>query len=240
MNILITGGVSGLGKAITKKLAMEFTGKTVYATYHSSQSAAKELEQEFNNVKGIHCDFTSAESVSSLLNQLESLQLEIVINNALTGIEQKHFHKIPASFFIQSFQNNIMPAIQIAQILIPYFRKQKSGRFINILSSYVIGAPPLGMSEYVAAKCYLNSLSNSWAAENAKYNISSNCLSPTIMRTGLTKETDDRIFEEIEAASLLKRLLTIEETAEAVYSLCNASAKVNGKNIEVSAGEKWI
>ncbi|MFZ9847534.1 MAG: SDR family NAD(P)-dependent oxidoreductase [Flavobacteriales bacterium] len=239
MNILVTGGVSGLGKAITQKLAKEFPHKTVYATYHSSQSAAQELERAFSNVKGIHCDFTSAESVGSLLSQLESLQLEIVVNNALTGIEQKHFHKIAPSFFVESFQNNIMPAIQIAQVLIPYFRKQKSGRFINILSSYVIGTPPLGMSEYVAAKCYLHSLSNSWAAENSKYNIVSNCLSPSIMRTGLTKETDERIFEEIEAASALKRLLTVEETAEAVHYLCNASAEVNGKNIEVSAGDKW-
>jgi NAD(P)-dependent dehydrogenase (short-subunit alcohol dehydrogenase family) len=239
MNILITGGVSGLGKAITQKLAKEYPHKTVYATYHSSQSAAQELERTFSNVKGIHCDFTSTESVGSLLSQLESMQLEIVVNNALTGIEQKHFHKIAPSFFIESFQNNIMPAIQIAQVLIPYFRKQKSGRFINILSSYVIGTPPLGMSEYVAAKCYLHSLSNSWAAENAKYNIISTSLSPSIMRTGLTKETDERIFEEIEAASALKRLLTVEETAEAVHYLCNASTEVNGKNIEVSAGDKW-
>jgi 3-oxoacyl-[acyl-carrier protein] reductase len=239
MNILVTGGVSGLGRAITTKLASEFPAKTVFATYHSSQTAAQELEQTFQNVKTIQCDFTSTESVFALLQQLESLQLGIVVNNALTGIEQKHFHKIDASFFVKSFQNNIVPAIQIAQLLIPYFRKQKYGKFINVLSSYVIGTPPLGMSEYVASKCYLHSLSNSWAIENAKYNITSNCLSPSIMRTGLTKETDERIFEEIEAASPLKRLLTVDETADAVLYLCNVSIEVNGQNIEVSAGDKF-
>ncbi len=237
MNILVTGGVSGLGKAISEKLAKEYPESTVYATYFSSSTAAQNLEQSYSNIKTIQCDFASPESLTALIEKFPSMNLGIVVNNALTGIESKHFHKIDSSFFVHSFQNNVLPVIQIAQNMIPLFRKQKYGKFITVLSSYILDTPPLGMSEYVAAKCYLHSLSNSWAAENAKYGITANCLSPSIMRTGLTSDTDERIFEELEQASPLKRLLTVEETANAVFYLSKAGSELNGQNLKVEAGD---
>ena len=239
MNILVTGGVSGLGRAISEKLAKEYPNRIVYATYFSSKSGAQLLESSFSNIKTISCDFSSTESVDLLISRLPDLNIEILVNNALTGIESKHFHKIESSFFVESFQKNILPVIRLSQALIPLFRKQKRGKFITILSSYILDAPPLGMSEYVAAKCYLHSLSNSWAAENAKYGITANCLSPSIMRTGLTSDTDERVFEELELASPLKRLLTVEETANAVYYLSTKGTELNGVNLKVEAGDKF-
>ena len=237
MNILVTGGVSGLGKAISEKLAKEYPHRIIYATYFSSVSAAQAIENSYKNIKTIQCDFGSQESVDGLLQRLPELNLEIVVNNALTGIESKHFHKIDSNFFVESFVKNVLPVIRISQVLIPLFRKQKQGKFITILSSYILQSPPLGMSEYVAAKCYLHSISNSWAAENAKYGIAANCLSPSIMRTGLTSDTDERVFEELEQASPLKRLLTVEETANAVFYLSKAGSELNGQNLKVEAGD---
>ena len=47
MNVLITGGASGLGAAITRILAADAANK-IYFTYCSSSEAAKQLEEEFS------------------------------------------------------------------------------------------------------------------------------------------------------------------------------------------------
>ena len=91
------------------------------------------------------------------------------------------------------------------------------------------------MSEYVASKNYLLSLSKSWATENAKFNISANCISPSMMLTNLTSDTDERIVEEMQNAHPLKKLITPVEVAESINYLINASQQINGTNMIMNA-----
>lgn len=234
MNYLVTGGASGLGLAITRALAGKQDG-TVYFTWNRSSGTAAALETEYSNVKGIHCDFTNPESVAQLLHQMEQMQLEVLINNAFSGMEMNYFHKTDASYFEQGFIRNVMPVIRMTQQAISLFRKQKSGKIITVLTSYLINKPPIGLSEYVASKNYLLSLSKSWAIENARFNITSNCISPSTMQTGLTATTDERVIEEMISSHPLKRLLTPGEVADAVVFLSQASQHLNGENIVINA-----
>ena len=66
MKILITGGASGLGEAITRRLARDVANE-VWFTYRSSAAKAHELEREFANARGIRCDFTSTDDMAALL-----------------------------------------------------------------------------------------------------------------------------------------------------------------------------
>lgn len=234
MNTLVTGGASGLGLAITRRLAKEQTG-TVYFTWHRSSEMALALEKEFPNVKGVVCDFTNNESVTQLLAAMNQMELHVIVNNAFSGMEMNYFHKTDASYFEQNFSRNVMPVIRITQQAIHLFRKQKSGKIITILSSYLINKPPIGLSEYVASKNYLLSLSKSWAVENGRFNITSNCISPSTMQTALTASTDERVMEEMINVHPLKRLITPEEVADTVAYLTQASAHLNGENIVLNA-----
>ena len=156
MNILITGGASGLGKSITQKLASNSEDK-VYFTFHKSTFSAKEIEVNYNNTSSIQCDFTNAKEFEAFLTLIKDLDIDILINNAFaTEITLQHFHKIDVSLFVNNFLANIVPTILITQQMILNFRKKKSGKIINILSSYLIDNPPIGCSEYVAGKAYLN------------------------------------------------------------------------------------
>jgi len=237
MNILITGGVSGLGKAISEKLAIAYPDKIIYATFCSSEEAAQKMETAFKNIKTIKCDFTSASEVLNLAKLLGEWNLGYLVNNAITGMDQNYFHKTDPEYFLNSFKSNILPTIQITQACLSIFRKQKFGKIVNILSSAIVNTPPIGMSEYAASKAYLRSLSNSWAVENIKFNVSSNSVSPAMMRTTLTSYRDERLFEEMIAQHPLKKLVTLEEVAESVLFLCNASQHVNGVNLLMNAGE---
>jgi len=239
MNILITGGASGLGASIVKKLAAE-NSHTIYFTYSMSEEAAKEIEAGYPNTKAIKCDFTNQGSVESLLAQIPDINPDVLINNANGGIHKEHFYKTDHTVFSESFEQNIIPAIRITQEAIKVFRKKKFGKIINIISSYVVNKPPTGLSEYVANKAYLLSLSKSWANELIRFNITSNCISPSFMLTGLTSDTDQRIIDQMTEDHPLKKLLTTEEVADTVLFFTAASQHINGVNLLMNAGNDVV
>jgi NAD(P)-dependent dehydrogenase (short-subunit alcohol dehydrogenase family) len=189
------------------------------------------LEQEFQNSHGIFCDFSDSGSISKLINSIDDLQLDALVNNAITGIETNHFHKLTKDFFLESFRKNILPVISITQAAILHFRKKKSGKIVTVLTQYLEGKPPIGMSEYIAEKNYLLALSKSWATENEKFGISANCISPSFMYTGLTANTDERVLEEIANQRHDKKLLTTEDAAEGIVYFLQSPASVTGQNL---------
>lgn len=236
MKILITGGASGLGAAITKELA-KYPSNFVYFTYNSSAAASKLIEEEFNNTKGIKCDFTSKDDLEELLLKVKELDLSVLINNAYIGpIDSQYFHKIQNNNFQTNFEKNILPTLSLTQEVIKYFRKKKTGKIITILTSYLYNTPPIGMAVYTGNKAYLKQQTKVWAMENIKFKITSNSISPSIMQTDLTKDVDERILEQMTSAHPLKTLLTVQEVAHAVHFLTEASNHINGVDIPLNAG----
>lgn len=235
--ILITGGATGLGRSITEALCA-FPEYEVYFTYFRSQASANEIAARFSNAHAIKCDLTDTAELTKLTEQIKLLNLDVLINNALPfKIDQIHFHKLPLDSFTGGFMQNIVPVISLTQAAITVFRKKKSGKIITVLTSSVLNKPPIGFSEYTAAKAYLLSLAKSWATEYAALNITSNCISPSFMLTNLTKSMDDRVIEESTGKHPLKKLLTTDEAAQTVVYLVGASSHVNGINIAINAAE---
>lgn len=234
MKILLTGGASGLGEAITKKLAL-FDERTVYFTYCKSKENASNIESQYKNTRALYCDFNDSVSVNDLIRQMASLDMDVLVNNATLGMIKNHFYKIPSQDFLKSFQENVLPVIQLTQEAIKQFRKKKFGKIITILSSAIVNKPPLGWAEYTANKAYLLSLSKSWAVENANFNITSNCISPSLMRTQLTSDIDERVVEMMTNGHPLKKLLTPAEVAEAVSFLVTCTNQINGTNLVINA-----
>lgn len=236
MNVLITGGGSGLGEAITKTLAQE-EANMVYFTFSNSEANAKIIEQQFDRTRAIRCNFINETEVSQLANTIPDLDVDVLINNAYWDTALRtHFHKVPNGDFLKDFANNIIPTIRITQATIAHFRKKKRGKIITILTSGLTGNPPMGWSCYTANKAYLASLSKSWAMENVKFNITSNSVSPSFMRTNLTADIDERIIDNMITNHPLKSLLTIEEVAETVHFLTKTSTHVNGIDLVINHG----
>lgn len=229
MNILITGGSSGLGAELVKTLASD-KENTVFFTYANSKENAQLLERTFDNAHALHLDFADTDSVNQLVQKIKELDFNVLINNAYTSITKAHFNKMGDNVFGDSFMLNVIPTLKITQEAINVFRKKKFGKIINILTS-AIEKPPIGWSEYAANKAYLLSMSKSWGIENIKFNITSNCVSPGFMETGFNKDVDERILEDMRQNHPLKKLLTVEETAEAVLYMMKLSQQFNGINL---------
>lgn len=235
MNILVTGGASGLGLSITRLLASDKKNK-VHFTYCKSTEQARILMSENENVNGIFCDFTKSESLENLVAYIGSIHLDVLINNAYVGpLMTKRFTDVSPKNWLEGFSNNILPTLQITQSVISKFKVQKSGKIITILSSVVLGIPPIGWSQYCSEKSYLNAMCKSWASENITYNITSNAVSPSYMKTGIHGEQDERILEILKNQHPLKSLLSTDETASIIAFLVNCTQQMNGVNIPVQA-----
>lgn len=234
MNILITGGASGLGQAITRRLANDTTNN-IFITFARSAEQAETLAREFRNVTPLACDFCDEKAVDELVARVASLDLDALVNNALAIYTLAHFHKLSAEHLRNGFTENVLPVLRITQAALHQFRRKRFGSILTILSSYAAGNPPIGLSEYVAAKSYLLSMSKSWALENARYNITANCISPSFMLTAMNRYVDDRVIQDMIDSHPLKTLLTPDEVADAARFLLGASRHINGINLVMNA-----
>ena len=236
MNILITGGASGLGEAITRSLAKD-QDNLIYFTYSMSKPNAEKIEDEFKNTLAIKCNYNVGTELESLLKRIEEFDLDILINNAYAGeFIHTYFHQIPADVFFNDFKENIIPTIEITQKAIAFFRKKKRGKIITILTAGLLNVPPIGSAVYIANKAYLEKLTKVWASENSKFNITSNSVSPSFMKTKLADKIDERVIEQIIDNHPLKKLLKVDEVAESVHYLVYASPQINGVDIVINSG----
>ncbi len=217
MNILVTGGASGLGEALTRKLAGD-DKNAVFITYCRSEEKAEALKKEFSNVRIFHCDFSKKESVEALVAQMAAMDLDALINNAISGLDIVRFHEAKPEYFLERFQTNVLPVITLTGEAIRNFRTKGKGKIVTILTAMLDEKPPTGFSEYVASKAYLAALSRSWAAENGRWNIAVHSVSPAFMRTELTDKMDPLL-----RTALAKNAIEPAGVAEVVHAVLSES-----------------
>lgn len=238
MNVFLTGGASGLGLEIFQRLSQ--AGHHVTFTYNRSSEQAEKNLIAFPNSNKIQCDFTNQNSVDDLVNKLDEIEVDVLINNALPLLNAIQFQKTKIPALIESFNSTVIPVLKLTQACITNFRKKRSGRIIVLLTSYLINKPPVGYSEYVANKAYLHSMAKSWANENSKFGIVVNCISPSIMRTSLNRDVDERLMVNLESNNPLGQLLTVTELGEVVEFLLNSPRQLTGCNLVINGGENVI
>lgn len=231
MNILVTGGSSGLGKAIVKKLSSD-NNNYIFLTYNKSVESANKICSIYPNVTAIKCDFTNKSELDNFLENFKSLNVDVLINNFYSWPKNplmpgtfltKNFHKIDANTYVDEFKNNIIPTILITKEAIKHFRKNKFGKIITVLSSY-LESPTIGSSVYISNKNYLKGLAKVWAIENVNFNITSNTISPSFMLTPHTLKMDQRLIEQFQNNTDM--LMTVEDVSDKIFDfLKNADTK---------------
>lgn len=239
MNVIVTGGSSGLGKAIVEQIS--FISDSVHFTYRSHEDEAKKIEHENSKVHAIYCDFENEKSIEEFIGAIDEIKPDVLINNAYGGYTMgDYFYRTPIDDFEKAFRCNVLPLIRITQSAIKIFRKKRSGKIITILSSAIVGTPPMGYSVYAATKAYIAQLAKQWSKEYIQYGITSNAVSPDFMLTELTKQTNEMVVEQLLEQSPLKTILTVDEVAEIVVKLADSSNYINGVNIPINAGSNIL
>ena len=164
-------------------------------------------------------------------------RIDVVVNNA--GILRDRF------FFNMSIEEwkavidvHLNGSFYVARAAAPYFKSQASGRYINMTStSGLVGN--FGQANYSAAKMGIVGLSKSMALDMAKYNVTSNCISPfawSRMIGTIPAETPDQQAR----VAKLKSMETAKIAPLAVYLASEASQAVTGQIFAVRANEIFL
>ena len=164
-------------------------------------------------------------------------RIDVVVNNA--GILRDRF------FFNMSIEEwkavidvHLNGSFYVARAAAPYFKSQASGRYINMTStSGLVGN--FGQANYSAAKMGIVGLTKSMALDMAKYNVTSNCISPfawSRMIGTIPAETPDQQAR----VEKLKSMETAKIAPLAVYLASEASQAVTGQIFAVRANEIFL
>ncbi|MCX2742807.1 SDR family oxidoreductase [Mangrovivirga sp. M17] len=187
--VLITGSSSGIGKA-----AVNFFATKEWCVAATMRNPEKEPDfKKSDNVKIFKLDVTNRDEVKNCIKDVinEFGKIDVLVNNAGYGLIGPLELGAPKQVKKQ-IETNIIGVINVTQVIIPYFRKQKSGRIINVSS--VAGKVALPFhSFYNATKFAVEGLSESLMYELKPFNIKVKLIEPGAIKTRFYDESMDSV-----------------------------------------------
>lgn len=214
---LITGGTSGIGKAICEVLASK--GYCVYGTGRSvdndsEQGSYRLLQMDVN-------DYSSVKAAVHYLHQKEG-RIDILVNNAGLGMAGALEDSV-VSETIEIFNTNVAGIIRTVQLVLPKMREQKSGLIINVSSvGGLMGLPYRGI--YSASKSAVETISESLSQEVMQFGIKVVIIEPGDFNTSINQ---NRKVSEKAHSSVYK------EDFDRIYSLINEEVSQGGNPHEI-------
>ncbi|HHT7190938.1 TPA: oxidoreductase [Bacillus cereus] len=184
---VITGASSGFGLLTTIELAEK--DYFVIATMRNLEKQANLISQAtqlnlLQNITVQQLDVTDQNSIHNFQLYIKEInRVDLLINNA--GYANGGFvEEIPVEEYRKQFETNLFGAISITQLVLPYMRKQKNGKIINISSiSGQVGFP--GLSPYVSSKYALEGWSESLRLEVKPFGIDVALVEPGSYNTNI-------------------------------------------------------
>lgn len=238
----VTGGASGIGRAIADRLAEE--GARLAIADLDVEGAIRAATEIGRGVLGIQVDISNSGSVYSAVAQAVAAlgPIDVLVNNA--GWEK-------AGPFVNSSEEtwdkllaiNLRGPITCARAVLDQMIERRRGKILSIASDAGrVGSS--GEAVYAAAKAGIIGFSKSLAREVARYGINVNVVAPGPTDTPLFAELvrgNAKLGAALEHASPFGRLATPAEIAAAVAFLASDDANfVTGQTLSVSGGLTMI
>jgi len=239
---LITGGTSGIGRAVARKLAqldvrVLVVGRNVARgekTVGEIQSAGGQADFIASDLR----DAASAREVAAKAIKLGNGHVDILINNA--GVFPfAPTHETSEELFDQVYALNVKVPYFLVAELAPLMAKRGKGAIVNI-STMVADYGMSGMSLYGSSKAAVNLLTKAWAAEYGRSGVRVNTVSPGPTRTDGTESMGESL-DRLAAVAPVGRPATADEIAEAVVFLATDRASfIQGTKLAVDGGRTAI
>jgi 2-keto-3-deoxy-L-fuconate dehydrogenase len=242
---LITGGGSGIGKAIAKTFAMQ--GSYVYILDYNEKAAA-EVVLEINNQgyksEAYKCDVSKSEEVLTVIEKISQQSLiDILVNNAgvahVGNIEMCKEEDLDRLYNI-----NIKGVFNCLKACIPLMKINGGGVVLNLASI----ASSVGISDrfaYSMTKGAVLTMTYAIAKDYIEHNIRCNCISPARVHTpfvdGFIKKNfpgkEDEIFEKLSKTQPIGRMGKPQEIADLALFLCSDEASfITGSDYGIDGG----
>ena len=240
LTVLVTGAASGMGRATARVFAAE--GAHVAVTDYSAEGAesvAAEITARGEVAKAWRLDVANGDEIKAVVNDVAGHFgcLDIVINNAGISVRVAIDDDGYDDAWAKGLAVLLTAQQRVIRAALPYLRKSRSPRIVNIASTEALGATALH-SPYAAAKAGVTGLTRSLAVELGRDGITVNCICPGPIETAMTA----RISDEHKAVyarrrTALGRYGAPEEVAHMTLSLCLPAASfLTGAVIPIDGG----
>ncbi len=248
---IVTGGGSGLGRAIAHRLAAEGSIVIVADINEDRMNAVVgEITSSGGRSAGYRVDVTNQGDLQKFMSDTAHSHgtIDILVNNA--GVTRyQAFPTIGDEVWDAVLNLDLKAVFYCAQAAAPHMVRQRYGKIVNISSSLGTGTSPHvgsitpgGSSPYASAKAAVIQLTKTLARELGPSQVNVNCVAPGFFLTPLTGSTrsPEEVAEHIAARTrmaVLNRPGKVEELANAVLFLASdESSFITGHTLLVDGG----
>ncbi|HUN28304.1 MAG TPA: SDR family oxidoreductase [Alphaproteobacteria bacterium] len=239
---IVTGGDSGIGKAISLAFARE--GASVIVDYFGNEQPATEIVDEIQNFGGkahaVAADISKEDEVAALTAAAIKHfgGIDILVNNA--GVEHREpFLETPLDLWNKVIAINLTGPWICSQAVARQMVKQKrGGRIVNISSIHEELAMPTN-APYCASKGGIRMLMRTIALELAEHGITVNDVCPGAVDTPMDAnlKRDRKEYAELLAEIPLRRMAKPEEVAGlCVFLASESGAYITGASYVIDGG----
>jgi NAD(P)-dependent dehydrogenase (short-subunit alcohol dehydrogenase family) len=239
--ILITGGLTGIGRASAVAFAKK-GAKVVVAGRRdeAGKALAEELRSLGAEAEFINADVRKDDDVRALVDQTVELfgRLDVAVNNAGTEGRPSPITDQTADSYAQTFDTNVLGVILSMKHEVRVMQGQGTGCIINISSTYGHEGAA-GASVYVGSKHAVEGITKSVALEIAQSGIRVNGVAPGPTDTGMltrftgTPDKKSALVTEVP----MGRLGLSEELADAIVFIASDEASfITGHILNVDGG----
>ena len=239
--VLITGGLSGIGRAAALAFAKKGANVVVAGRRDEAGNAlVKELRSLGSEAEFINTDIRKDDDVRALVDKTVARfgRLDVAVNNAGTEGQVGPITDQTAESYAATFDTNVLGVILSMKHEVRVMQGQGSGSIINISSTYGHEGAA-GASIYVGSKHAVEGITKSVALEIAKSGIRVNGVAPGPTDTGmLTRFTATPENKAALAAEVpMGRLGLTEELANAIVFIASDQASfITGHILNVDGG----
>nr|WP_297789773.1 glucose 1-dehydrogenase [uncultured Allomuricauda sp.] len=242
---IVTGGGSGIGKAISITFASQ-DAKVHILDFDeaSSLETVAEINKLGKYAVARTCDVSNQEDVNDIMSQIgENDSLDILVNNA--GIAHVgNIEAVSEQDLDRLYNVNIKGIYNCSKAIIPYMKKKGNGVILNLASV----ASSVGISDrfaYSMTKGAVLTMTYSIACDYVDYGIRSNCISPGRVHTpfvdGFIQKNypgnEEEMFEKLSKTQPIGRMADPQEIADLALFLCSDEAKfITGTDYPIDGG----
>ena len=241
---LVTGGGSGIGLAISRRLADAGARVLINDVRPSAEDAARAIGAEF-----LQADLASMEETTALGRRAVEVQghVDILVNNA--GLQHiAPVEDFPDEEWARLVQIMLVAPFQLTKAVVPGMKGRGWGRIVNISSIHGLVASPY-KSAYISAKHGLIGLTKTVALEVGGDGVTVNAICPSYVRTPLLESQladqartrglpEQEVIEKVmlEPAAI-KSLIDPEEVAAlAMFLFSDEARSITGAAHSIDAG----